>query len=190
MGLPSEDTVLDYRDRAILKLYLYSGARLDAGCRLLVEDFHQDQDGASNRIAEKGSRRRAIGLHFNAAEAIHEYIAKADLTSGSLFRPRRNSRSRKLSNESLHPVTMYRLIQGYLERLPQAPQAEDGATGQARCVYTPHSLRATTATLLLSAGIYIRKVHELLGHRHVTSTLIYDKRRIAAAQGASHDIPI
>jgi site-specific recombinase XerD len=51
-------------------------------------------------------------------------------------------------------------------------------------------LRATTATLSLGAGVDIRKVQELLGHRHVTTTQIYDKRRIAAAEGASHDIPI
>ena len=121
MGLPSGDTILDYRDRAILKFYLYSGARLAAGCRLQVADFHQDHDGATIRLAEKGSRRRTIGLHFNAAEAIHEYIAKAGLTSGPLFRPRRNSRSKKLSNESFHPVTMYRLIQGYLEPPPGYP---------------------------------------------------------------------
>ena len=70
MGLPSGDTVFDYRDRAILKFYLYSGARLAAGCRLQVEDFHQDPDGATIRISEKGARRRTIGLHFAAAEAI------------------------------------------------------------------------------------------------------------------------
>jgi site-specific recombinase XerD len=95
MGLPSGDTVLDDRDRAILKFYVYSGARLAAGCRLQVEDFHQDPDGATIRIAEKGARRRTIGLHFNAAEAIQDYIARAGLTSGPLFRPRKNSRSMK-----------------------------------------------------------------------------------------------
>jgi integrase len=36
----------------------------------------------------------------------------------------------------------------------------------------------------------IRKVQELLGHRHVTTTQIYDKWPIAAAQGASHNMPI
>jgi hypothetical protein len=34
------------------------------------------------RVAEKGARRRTIGLHFNAAEAIQDYIAKARLSSG------------------------------------------------------------------------------------------------------------
>lgn len=67
------------------------------------------------------------------------------------------------------------------KRLSNAAQA---------CPNTPHSLRATAATLLLGGGIDIRRVQELLGHRHVTTTQIYDKRRIAAAQGASHDMPI
>jgi site-specific recombinase XerD len=44
-------------------------------------------------------------------------------------------------------------------------------------LYSTHSLRATTATLLLDAGVDIRKVQELLGHRHVITTQIYDKRR-------------
>ena len=33
-------------------------------------------------------------------------------------------------------------------------------------------------------------VKELLGHRHVTTTQIYDKRRRGAGDGASHDVPI
>jgi len=55
--------------------------------------------------------------------------------------------------------------------------------------YTPHSLRATTATLLLDAGVDIAKVQELLGHRHITTTQIYDKRWRTMAE-ASHDVPI
>ena len=68
---------------------------------------------------------------------------------------------------------------------------EDGTiTKVKRCVYTPHSLRATTATLLLDAGVDIIKVKELLGHRYVTTTQIYDKRRRSLKEGASHDVPI
>jgi len=45
-------------------------------------------------------------------------------------------------------------------------QPPDGTTVK-DCIYTPHSLRATTATLLLDADVDIRKVQDPLGHhRH------------------------
>jgi site-specific recombinase XerD len=51
---------------------------------------------------------------------------------------------------------------------------KDGPVRQ-RCLYSLHSLRATAATRLLEPGTDTRKVQELLGHRHVTTTQIYDK---------------
>jgi integrase/recombinase XerC len=189
MGLAVGEEVLDYRDRAILKFYLYTGARLSTGCRLKVSDFHVDGDEATIRLHEKGNKHRTIGIHFVAAEAIQDYIAKAELKSGPLFRPRLNSRSKKLGGGSMNPLTMYLLIQNYLERLPGAMKEGEGSD-EKFCVYTPHSLRATAATLLLDAGVDIRKVQELLGHKHVTTTQIYDKRRRTTSESASHDIPI
>jgi len=183
MGLPSGETLLDCRDRAILKFYLYSGARLGTGCRLNVADFHHDGAETTIRLHEKGDRRRTIGLHFAAAEAISEYIARAQITGGALFRPRRSPHGTALAARAMDPVTMYRLIQSYIRRLP-------GALSGGRPIYTPHSLRATTATLLLEAGVDIRKVQELLGHRHITTTQIYDKRRRSVSESASHDVPI
>src|SRR5262249_54206843 len=41
MGLPSGDTLLTYRDRAILRVMLYTGIRIGTACRLRVKDFHQ-----------------------------------------------------------------------------------------------------------------------------------------------------
>ena len=87
---------------------------------------------------------------------------------------------------------MYNLLLGYLERLPGAMKEElcpDGSTVR-RCVYTPHSLRATTATLLLDANVDIIKVKDLLGHRHVTTTQIYDTRRRSTSESASHLLAI
>lgn len=192
LGLPGGESLLDYRDRAILKFFLYTGARLNAGCRLQVSDFRQDDGGATIKFHEKGDRRRKVGLHFTAAEAIAAYIEKAGLTSGPLFRPRLNSRSWKLSDRAMRPTTMYLLLQSYLARLPGAMkerQLPDGRVVQ-QCVYSPHSLRATVATLLLQNGIDIVAVRELLGHRHVTTTEVYDKRRRGTAESASHLVPI
>ena len=89
-------------------------------------------------------------------------------------------------------ATAYRLLQGYFAQLPGALQEVigDGESPRKKCIYTPHSTRATTATLLLEDGEDIRKVQELLGHRHVTTTQIYDKRRRLTAEGASHRVPI
>lgn len=183
MGLPSGDSVLQYRDRAILKVWLYTGVRIGTMCRLRVKDFIQDHEDPKLRINEKGDKRRSIGIHFSAAEALREYIATACLDSGPLFRARRAPKSDELSNAPMSEASMYRLVSGYLRRLP-------GAVKEDRCIFRPHSLRATTATLLLDAGVDIRKVQELLGHRHVTTTQIYDKRRRTTKESASHDVPI
>jgi site-specific recombinase XerD len=88
--------------------------------------------------------------------------------------------------------TAYRLLQSYFSRLPGAMKEVATPEGPLRkkCIYTPHSTRATTATLLLEDGQDIRKVQELLGHRHVTTTQIYDKRRRQTSEGASHHVPI
>lgn len=87
---------------------------------------------------------------------------------------------------------MYRLIQSYLALLPgsikELVNPDDSV--MSRCIYTPHSLRATTATLLLDAGVDIRKVQDLPGHRYITTTQIYDKRRRSTSESASHEVPI
>jgi site-specific recombinase XerD len=192
LNLPTGDSALAYRDRAIVKLYLYSGIRLAAGCYLLVEDFRQEGEEATLRLREKGDKRRTIGLHYTAAQALQEYIHRAGLTSGPLFRPRRHSHTEALGTTSMDPRTMWTVLKEYLSRVPNALRERQLPSGEKtmECVYTPHSLRATAATLLLDSGVDIMEVKELLGHRHVTTTQIYDKRRRAAREGASHKMPL
>ena len=71
----------------------------------------------------------------------------------------------------------------------QPVEQPDGTT-TFECIHSPHSLRATTATLLLDAGVDIVKVQELLGHRNVATTQLYDKRKRTPSKGASHDLLI
>jgi site-specific recombinase XerD len=82
LNLPIGDSALAHRDRAIVKLYLYSGIRLAAGCYLLVEDFRQEGEEATLRLREKGDKRRTIGLHYVAAQALHEYIHRPGSPAG------------------------------------------------------------------------------------------------------------
>lgn len=191
-ALPGGETVLDYRDRALLKCLLYSGMRIGTLLRLDVMDFHPDEHNPTLRITEKGNRRRTIGLNVLAAQALQDYLTEAELTRGPLFRPRLNPRSSKLGKGQMSYPTAFRLLRGYFAKLPGALKEVEGAEGKVtkRCVFTPHSTRATTATLLLEAGEDIRKVQELLGHRHVTTTQIYDKRRRQTSDSASHHVPI
>jgi site-specific recombinase XerC len=188
MGLPQGDDIVALRDRAILRFCLYAGVRIGTVCRLRAQDFHVDGDEATVRIAEKGDKRRTIGLHFAAAEDIGEYLKQAGIESGPLFRPRAGPQSQRLASRQMSETAMYLLIMRYLVRLPGAMKTDED--GRRRCLFSPHSLRATTATLLLDAAVDIRKVQELLGHRHVTTTQVYDKRRRTTKESASHDVPI
>jgi site-specific recombinase XerD len=183
LALPEGAGVQALRDRAILSVYLYTGIRLMTGCRLELGDFAWDGSQATLRLHEKGGRVRRIGLHYAAARAVDEYLRSSGLSEGPLFRPLRGFHL----GRPMSAVTMYGTILGYLSKLPGAVRLQNG---KPRCLYTPHSLRATTATLLLEHGADITKVQELLGHRYVTTTQLYDKRRRSMAEGASHQVPL
>ncbi|MBV1929952.1 MAG: tyrosine-type recombinase/integrase [Gammaproteobacteria bacterium] len=112
--------------------------------------------------------------------------------SGPLFRAKRGPRSVQLGEESISQASMYRLLLSYLEKLPGAMVDEGPAGGASRrrCRYSPHSLRATTATLLDGAGVPIKRIQELLGHKDIRVTQAYIKLLRDTQKSASHDMPI
>ena len=59
-----------------------------------------------------------------------------------------------------------------------------------RCRYTSHSLRATTATLLDEAGVGIKKIQDLLGHKDIRVTQTYIKLGADTRKSASHEVPL
>lgn len=196
MAMPGGEGILDYRDRAILKTLLYTGVRIGTLRRLDVAHFHDEEDDPTLALMEKGNKHRTIGIHVAAADALREYIVRAALESGPLFRAQAAPHNRAaLAKTRISAMALWMRLRHYLEQLPGAMQKEqvaaaDGTTVELeRCLYTPHSLRATTATVLLEAGVDIRKVQELLGHKHVTTTQIYDKRRRTTKESASHEMP-
>jgi site-specific recombinase XerD len=167
LAMVAGESVIELRDRAILKFYLYTGARIETGCELNVEDFHQDGDEATIRFHLKGNRYKTKGIHFSAAEAIAEYIRAAGIESGPLFRPSRSRHSEGLASRRLTQRAMYNILMSYFERLPGAMQEKKLLSGERVqvCVYSPHSLRATTATLLVDAGERIQCAFKRSEHR-------------------------
>jgi integrase len=89
----------------------------------------------------------------------------------------------------MDPRTMWVVLKRYLSAVPHALRERELRSGEKvlECVYTPHSLRATAATLLLVSGVDSMEVKELL-------TQIYDKRRRAPARGprtrCRHEMPL
>lgn len=109
-----------------------------------------------------------------------------------LFRPARSQLSDELAERRLSQRAMYAILMGYLSQLPGAMQERVLPSGEKTqvCVFSPPSLRATTATLLLDAGERIESVQDLLDHKHSTTRQIYDKRRRSVGDSASHKVPI
>jgi len=66
-------------------------------------------------------------------------------------------------------------------------ETADGS-GNPSISLSQHSSEATTVTLPFAAGESIREAQERLGHRHGTTTRLYDKRRHTSAERASHDL--
>lgn len=198
------ESVMDYQDRAMLKVLLYTGIRINTLRLLNIADFHPDEVDSTLAITEKGGDRRTIGIHIVAANALRDHIACANLSSGPLFRAQAApSKSHTLSKRRASLSTLWRRITYHLAQVPGAVVREPMTDDQGnllfengypveveRCLYSPHSLRATTATLLLNAGVDIAKVQELLGHKLITTTMSYDKRRRTTYESASHDMPI
>jgi integrase len=156
-----------------------------------VHDFYHDGEHATLCLSEEGRRRRRIGLQAAAAEALSECIVRAGWTVDRSSFPA-HMRERTALQTAPWPQVTWRLMESHLRRFPgavrQVPRAD--GTFMATCVYTPHSLRATTVTLMLEAGVDIAKVQALLGHPHLTTTQIYDKRRRSTADSASYSVPL
>ena len=194
-ALEDQLDVLVARDRAVLAVFLYTGARIGSVCALHVADFHDDEDDPTISFREKGRSRskRRIGVNFVCAEALRDYLERSSLTKGPLFRARLNPRSAKLSSRAMSQATMYGLLLSYLERVPGAIVEEelDDGTSRKRCRYfRPLALRATTATLLDEAGVPIKRIQELLGHKDIRVTQAYIKLLRDTRKSASHEVPL
>ncbi|MGC2289636.1 MAG: site-specific tyrosine recombinase/integron integrase [Thermoplasmata archaeon] len=148
------------RDSALLHVLAFCGLRVGELCRLSVEDV----DLSSNILhvrSGKGDRDREVIIEEKTRAAIDRYTterALAGQSGGRLF--------------PVSPVTVERMVRSSAE------------TAQINRRVTPHMLRHTLATTLLSRGCDIRYIQKLLGHASVATTQIYTHVDTAALRDA------
>ncbi len=173
LSLPEAGDPLAQRDRAILEMFYATGLRVSELVGLRLEDLHLDMGYV--RCFGKGSKERIVPLGRRAIEATREYLVNL---RGQLVDGQATSRvflSR--TGRPLDRTNCWRLVAKYARRM--------GLRGR----ISPHTLRHCFATHLLSGGVDLRLVQEMLGHADVSTTQIYthvDKARLKAVHQQFH----
>lgn len=171
-GDPSAD--LDWvaaRDVAVLLLLYGCGLRISEALALLTRDAPSPTRDVL-RINGKGGRERIVPVLPVTIAAIARYQSLCPyplLPDEPVFRGAKGG--------PLSP----RLVQLAMARMRNALGLPETAT--------PHALRHSFATHLLSAGADLRQIQELLGHASLSTTQVYtevDRDRLLAVYDAAH----
>jgi integrase/recombinase XerC len=170
-GMAAEIDWIAARDAAVLLLLYGSGLRISEALGIA----RRDAPSAGRevlRITGKGGKERVVPVLPVTQAAVTRYLALCPypLTpDGPLFLGAKGG--------PLSP----RIVQLLMERLR-------GALGLPATA-TPHALRHSFATHLLSAGADLRQIQELLGHASLSTTQVYtevDRERLLAVYDKAH----
>jgi len=159
------------RDTAVLLLLYGAGLRISEALGIARRDAPTPGRDVI-RIVGKGSKERLVPILSVIQEAVQRYITLCPYPlepAGPLFLGAKGG------------PRSPRLIQLAIARLRDALALPDTAT--------PHALRHSFATHLLSAGGDLRQIQELLGHASLSTTQVYtevDRERILAVYDAAH----
>lgn len=145
------------RDQAMLQLLYASGMRISELVSLNLGDV--DTEGGFVRCFGKGQKERVIPIHEQAARLVKEYIEGT--------RPKLARRKDEVSL-FLNPRGERLTRQGFWQKLK-----EYAKSAGLDIKISPHTLRHSFATHMLSGGADLRAVQELLGHANISTTQIY-----------------
>ncbi len=162
MDAPDKSTLSGLRDKAILELLFSTGLRVSELCGLSQEDVDLTRDEFS--VRGKGDKVRVVFLSDTARNAIKAYLKeRKDFDDAMFVQYGKNSKKEAVKNKDLRltPRSVQRIIKRYAT-----------IAGITRKV-TPHVIRHSFATDLLSNGADIRSVQALLGHANIATTQIY-----------------
>jgi integrase/recombinase XerD len=146
------------RDRALLEVLYATGMRVTELVSLKMNDVNL-ATGTVRVVHGKRRKERIIPIHRRAVEALEAYLQRGrihlakDPDEPALFV---NFQGKPLTRQGL-----WLIIKHYVE--------EAGVTKHV----TPHTLRHSFATHLLTGGAKLPDVQKLLGHANVSTTQIY-----------------
>ncbi len=158
---PDTDTVLGKRDRAIIELLYATGCRVSEIAGMNLDDF--DFKHQMIRVRGKGRKERFVPFGSKAKEALAVYLEERVSLLDNAPNQERDARVVFLNYQGTRITTrsIGRLIEKYVKQCAMAQNI------------SPHSLRHSIATHLLSAGADLRAIQELLGHARLSTTQIY-----------------
>jgi integrase/recombinase XerC len=156
LEVPSADDPLGLRDRAIFEVFYATGIRVSELVGIGLEDLSLEERMV--RVKGKGKKERLVPFGRKAEASLRAYLAVRHefplrLGETSIFL---NYRGTRLSPRSVQRLTAKYLRQAALRRN-----------------LSPHALRHSFATHLLSRGADLRVIQELLGHESLATTQKY-----------------
>lgn len=151
------------RDRAIMEMLFSTGMRVSELVRLDRDKI--DLESRELGITGKGNRTRVVFLSDQAVVWIRKYLDSRDDDYKPLFIRYRGRKNVKVKGEA----EGMRLTRRSVERIV----LRYAGNCKLQVKTTPHTLRHSFATDLLSSGADIRSVQEMLGHRNVATTQVY-----------------
>ena len=152
--LSSVRGVNEKRDYAILMLFLNCGIRRSELVGLNLSDVYEDRI----RVSGKGNKERIVYFGSACKAAIDAYLPERNKKVLSDNRALFGSRD----NNRISVTAVHRLVKKHML-----------AAGLDPSQYSAHKLRHTAATLMISNGVDIKTVQEVLGHEHLNTTEIY-----------------
>jgi integrase/recombinase XerD len=163
------------RDRALLELLYATGCRASELSNLKTQDVHLDESYCL--CHGKGDKQRLVPLGRRAIEAVRDYLKleRPTLVSHVSPAPRWLLVSRR--GLRLRRERIWELFKRY------------AAFAGVPADMSPHTLRHSFATHLLSGGADLRQVQEMLGHASIATTQIYthvDPTRLKAVHKQFH----
>jgi site-specific recombinase XerD len=166
---------------AILRLFFTTRMRHREVSELKFKNLDEDSGHTIIRYMAKGAREMVTPLNPKVLEALSSYLQWCESEGYSMtpedyiFRPTKNAQNGNL-NKALDPKSLNYIIKKYAKLA--------GVTGK----ITIHSARSTVIGMLLDKGHALERVADFVGHKDISMTKAYNKRRLSIAQSLSLDL--